>query len=174
MGDNESDNSAQKSLQADILPRTTFQTFHLRGNVLILSAETNHKNIPPPRPDLHISPRLPPHTHVPRLGLRVRQRLWADTVHNARVYIRALPATVACHGDTFLLPRRAVTRARELVTTRAAARVVQFERGGWREGRAGVWVLLGRCYKSVCAGVGVSVCGAISVYAACADGALVS
>jgi hypothetical protein len=135
--------------------------------------ETNYKDISPPRPLLHIPP-LPLHdTHFARMGLRIRRWFHTNAAYNYGVHIRALPSTFAPHSHIVLLPRRTITRTRELVTTRSSEGIVQSERGRWWERRAGIWVLLGRCDTSICTSLGVSLCGAVLVHAAYRNGSLV-
>jgi hypothetical protein len=142
--------------------------------MLTMSPETNHKNIPPPRPLLHIPSLLLPNPHITRMGLRIRRRLHTNTTYNNGFYIWTLPSPLPRHSNIILLSRRTLTRTRKLHITRSPARTVQLERSRRRQRRAGIWILLGRCYKSICASLGVSVCGAVFVYAADWDGSLVS
>lgn len=136
--------------------------------------ETNHKNLPPPRPLLHLPPLPLPNPYFPRLGLRLRRRLHTNPAHHPRLHIRALPAPLPPHRDLILLPRGAAARAwRELAPPRATTGSLQLERGRWWQRRVGIWILLGCSHPSICAGVGVFVRGAVSVHAACWDGALV-
>jgi hypothetical protein len=138
-----------------------------------VDTETNHKNIPPPRPLLHIPP-LPVHDpHVARMGLRIRRRLHANITHNHGLYIRTLLTTFATHSNTILLPRRTTARTRELITARSSERIVQLERGRWWERRAGIWILLGCRNKSVCTSMGVPLRRSVLVHAADRNGSLV-
>jgi len=165
-----------------IAPKKVFRQIYYHVCLISLSrqrlcltlAETNYKNIPPTRPILHIPPLLPPHPYITRLGLRIRQRLHANTTHNARLHFRALLTIIAGHCDTVLLPGWTTTRTRELVAPRQAERAVQSERGRRWKGRARIWVLLGRSDTSVRTCLGIPLCCAILVHAACGDGSLVS
>jgi hypothetical protein len=134
--------------------------------------ETNNQDIPPTRPFIHIPPLLLPDPHIARVGLRIRRWVHADPSHNARLHIRTFPTTVTRDGDTVLLPRRAITRARKLATTGETQRALQSWRGQ-RERRAGVWILLGRCDPGLRASLGVPLCCAVPLYAARRDRSLV-
>jgi hypothetical protein len=137
------------------------------------SPETNHKNIPPPRPLLHLPPLLLPLHNLSGLGLRIRRRLHTNPTHLARLHIRTLPPALPRHRNALLLPRRSAPRARWFLSSPSAARPLQLERSRWWQGRAGIRVLLGCGDTRICTGLGVFVCRAVLVHAACWNGTLV-
>ena len=139
---------------------------------LTCNTETNHQDLSPSRPLLHIPPLLLPHTHIPRLGLRLRRWFHADSTHHSRLHIRALSAPLARHSHTFLLPRWAAPGTRKQPPARAAAWSVQPRRGK-RQGRARIRVLLGRGNSRLCTGMGIPIRTAISVHALGWHGTLV-
>lgn len=138
------------------------------------SVETNHKNLPPPRPLLHLPPLPLPNRHLPILGLLLCRRLHANTAHHARLHIRALPASLAPNRDIILLPRWPLTRTRRVfLTSRAKTGTIQSQRSRRRERRVGIRILLGRSDPRIRARLGVFIRRAVLVYADCWDGALV-
>jgi hypothetical protein len=142
--------------------------------MLTVVLETNHKNIPPPRPLLHIPPLLLLDAHFPGMGLCIRRRLYANTTYNARIHIWALSPSLATHSNTILLPCRTTTWAWKFNTPRPPKRPIQSERSRRWKRRARIRILLGRGHKSVRASVGVLVRGAVLVYAIDRDGTLAS
>ena len=74
------------------------------------SVETNHKDVPPARPFLHVPTFLLPHPHIPRLGLRIRRWLHTNSPHHACFHLWAFSAAITHHSHNVLLSRRPLTR----------------------------------------------------------------
>jgi hypothetical protein len=107
------------------------------------------------------------------MGLRICRWLHTDPPYNHGLYIWPLSAAFAVDSYAVLLPSRPIIRSRQHTATWTEERTLQ-PGGRLGQGRAGIWLLLGRCDPGLCAGLGVPLRCAVPVHATDRHTSLVS
>ena len=98
------------------------------------------------------------------MGLRIRRWLYTDPSYYHGLHIWALFGAITVDRNAVLLPSRPVIGSGQHIATWATERTIQLGRR-LRQGRAGVWLLLGCRHQSVCASLGVSLRCAVHMHA---------